>query len=659
MVEVQLADGRKLTMQAPATGEQAWGSLVKGDSMPVAYKQCGRLFDMSRPIEEGSAVEFVSADSEEGREVLRHTTAHVMAQAVCHLYPKTKLAIGPAISDGFYYDFDTDKTFSSEDLQAISDEMSRIATQNTPLRRVELGRQEALEHFRQKNQPYKVEMLEQMTDETVSLYRQDDFEDLCRGPHLLSTGCLGAFKLLEVAGAYWRGDERNPMLQRIYGTAFETQEALEQHLAKLQEAKERDHRKLGQQLDLFSSQEMIGAGLVLWHPNGGRLRTTIEDFWRQEHYRRGYELVYTPHIAKSDVWKTSGHLDFYREGMYSPMDIDGQDYYIKPMNCVGHILIYKSRLRSYRDLPIRLGELGTVYRYERSGALQGLLRVRGFTQDDAHLFCTPEQLLDEIVGVVNFVDFMMLERFGFKYRLYLSTRPEHSVGTDEDWARATEALKSALQKLGKTYEIDPGEGVFYGPKIDVKLIDALGREWQGPTIQVDFNEPERFDVTYVDKDGQRRRVVMIHRVVLGSMERFIGCLIEHYKGDFPLWLAPVQSVVLPVTDAVNDYAVLVKEHLRSVGLRVETDLRSEKIGQKIRDAELQKIPCMLVVGKREREANSVSLRRRKQGDLGSLTLDALRESMQREVDNPTVENQSEKGGESSLEDRSFQGAVSR
>lgn len=637
-MEVQLADGRKIELQDSATGEQIWDALGKPGLKPFAFKQGGRLLDINAAVQPDGVVDFVTPDSEEGREVLRHTTAHVMAQAVCRLYPKTKLAIGPAISDGFYYDFDSDTTFSPEDLQAISDEMGKIVAQNLPLRRVEINRQEALEHFRAKSEPYKVEMLEQMTDDTVSLYRQDDFEDLCRGPHLPSTGCLKAFKLLEVAGAYWRGDERNPMLQRIYGTAFETQEALQEHLEKLQEAKERDHRKIGQQLDLFSSQEMIGAGLVLWHPNGGRLRTTIEDFWRREHYRRGYELVYTPHIAKSDAWKTSGHLDFYRDGMYSPMDIDGQDYYIKPMNCVGHILIYKSRLRSYRDLPIRLGELGTVYRYERSGALQGLLRVRGFTQDDAHLFCTPEQLLDEIVGVMNFVDFMMLERFGFKYRLYLSTRPEHAVGTDEDWARATEALKSALEQLGKTYEIDPGEGVFYGPKIDVKLIDALGREWQGPTIQVDFNEPERFDVTYVDKDGQRRRVVMIHRVVLGSMERFIGCLIEHYKGDFPLWLAPVQAIVLPVTDAVNDYATQVKAQLRSAGLRVETDLRSEKIGQKIRDAELQKIPCMLIVGKREREAQTVSLRRRKQGDLGSLTLDALQDTMQREVDNPTVEN---------------------
>ena len=639
MMEISFGNLKK-QFDSPVTCQHIWDSLGQPGPEPVACKIQGQIKDMTSTAEQGGEVEFVPPDSEQGREILRHTAAHIMAQAVCEIYPTTKLAIGPAISDGFYYDFDCTETFSPEDLEKISERMKEIIEQDIPLQRLYMDRDHAITHFASKNETYKVEMLDEMEVPQVSIYRQERFEDLCRGPHLPSTGKVKAFKLLEVAGAYWRGDERNAMLQRIYGTAFENQESLDKYLANLQEARERDHRKLGQQLDLFSIQESIGPGLVLWHPKGARLRTLIEDFWRKEHYARGYELAYIPHIAKSQLWQQSGHLNFYAENMYSPMDVDGQNYYVKPMNCLGHILIYKSQLRSYRDLPFRLAELGTVYRYERSGVLHGLLRVRGFTQDDAHLFVTPEQLPGEIDRVMDLVDFMM-DRFGFHYKLYLSTRPGHSVGSDEEWDMATQALRQTLDTRGKSYAIDPGEGVFYGPKIDVKLIDALGREWQGPTIQVDFNEPARFDVNYVDKDGQKRRVVMIHRVVLGSIERFVGCLIEHYKGDFPLWLAPVQVRILPVTDSVNDYVQQVCDFLAEAGLRVEPDYRSEKVGQKIRDAELQKVPCMLIVGKREQEAGTVSLRRRIQGDLGTMTLDSLVKALSDEIENPTKHIQNE------------------
>jgi len=552
-------------------------------------------------------------------ETMRHSASHVMAEAVTSLFPGARLGIGPATEDGFYYDFDLPRTLTPEDLPAIEEKMRNSIAADLPFIREEIDRETARRIFA--DQVYKLELIDDLPEgEALSIYRHGDFVDLCRGPHLASTGEIGPFKLLSIAGAYWRGDETRPMLQRIYGTAFESQESLDDHLHKLEEAERRDHRKLGRQLDLFSIHEEGGPGLVLWHPKGAVVRTVIEDFWRQEHARRGYQLVYTPHIFKAGLWKTSGHLEMYRENLYSPMDVDGQDYIVKPMNCNGHILMYKTRLHSYRELPMRWAELGTVYRYERSGVLHGLARVRGFTQDDAHIFCQPDQLEDEVVGVLELARFMM-QTFGFgEYQVMLSTRPEKYAGTLEVWDQATETLRKALERFGEGYEVDPGEGVFYGPKIDIKLQDALGRAWQGPTIQVDFNLPERFDVTYVGEDGQHHLVAMIHRTVLGSMERFLACLIEHYAGAFPVWLAPVQAMVIPIADRHLDYASQVEAELKAEGLRVEVDARSERMNPKIREAQLQKIPYMLVVGDREAETSSVSVRLRSNENLGSMPL---------------------------------------
>jgi threonyl-tRNA synthetase len=469
------------------------------------------------------------------------------------------------------------------------------------------------------DQPYKLELIEELPDETVTIYRQGSFVDLCRGPHVNSTGNIEAFKLTSIAGAYWRGDEKRPMLQRIYGVAFDTQAELEGHLARLAEASKRDHRKLGKELDLFSLHDEAGPGLVHWHPKGALVREVIEDFWKEEHRKRGYDIVYTPHIAKVDLWKTSGHWDFYRENLYSPMDIEGQEYIVKPMNCLGHILMYKTQLRSYRNLPLRWAELGTVYRYERSGVLHGLARVRGFTQDDAHIFCRPDQLEAEVTQVVQLACFM-LDTFGFHdYELLLSTRPEKYAGTIQVWEEATEALRKVLQRLELGYTIDPGEGVFYGPKIDIKLRDALGRLWQGPTIQVDFNLPQRFDANYIGDDGSEHQVVMVHRTVLGSMERFMACLIEHYAGAFPVWLSPVQAVIIPIADRHLDYARHLAGELREGGMRVQVDDRSERMNLKIREAQLGKVPYMLVIGDKELDSSTVSLRLRNGEDLGSLT----------------------------------------
>lgn len=545
-----------------------------------------------------------------------------MAEAVKELWPDTKLGIGPAIDDGFYYDFDKKETFVPEDLEKIEKKMQEIIKRDVKFQRQELTKKEAIKLFKGLKEKYKVELIEEIPDEEVSVYKQEEFIDLCRGPHIESTGKLKAFKLLSIAGAYWKGSEKNAMLQRIYGTAFETKEGLEKFLFVQEEAKRRDHRKIGKDLDLFSIQDEMGAGLVFWHPKGALVRKLIEDYWKEEHIKRGYKLVNIPHIGKIDLWKTSGHLEFYREYMYSPMDIDEQKYIIKPMNCPGHILIYKSQTHSYRDMPLKLAELGTVYRYERSGVLHGLMRVRGFTQDDAHVFCTEAQVEEEISKILD-LTFEMLGKFGFReYDIYISTMPQKHVGKDDVWNLATTALENALKsKPGIKYAIDPGEGVFYGPKIDIKIKDSLGRSWQCTTIQVDFNLPERFGVTYIDDNGRKKQPIMIHRAILGSLERFFGVLVEHYAGAFPLWLSPVQAIVIPIKDSVMDYASEVKEKLQITGLRTDIDLRSETLNYKIRDAQNNKIPYMVIVGEKEKEKKIISVRSRTDGDQGQTTVE--------------------------------------
>jgi threonyl-tRNA synthetase len=564
-------------------------------------------------------VSTVKLTGEDKLETMRHSASHVMAEAVRSIFPDAKFAIGPAIEDGFYYDFDLPRPLTPDDLPAIENKMKEIIAADLPFTRKEVSREEAKKLF--DGQPYKLELIEDLPDDRFTLYEQGSFLDLCRGPHVASTGEIKAFKLTSIAGAYWRGDEHRPMLQRIYGVAFPTQEELEEHLKMIEEATRRDHRKLGRELDLFSIQDEFGPGLVLWHPKGAVIRRVIEDFWKEEHARRGYDLVYTPHIARIDLWRTSGHLDFYQDYLYSPMDVEGQQYILKPMNCNGHIAIYKTRLRSYRELPIRYAELGTVYRYERSGVLHGLSRVRGFTQDDAHIFCRPDQLEEEVMGVLELALFM-IDTFGFQnYQLLLSTRPDKYAGTLESWDHATDTLRRALERSQLHYEIDPGEGVFYGPKIDIKFESALGKAWQGPTIQVDFNLPSRFDVTYIGEDGQEHQVVMVHRTVLGSMERFLASLLEHYGGAFPVWLAPVQARIIPVADRHLDYARKLESRLKDEGLRAEVDSRAERMNPKIRQAQLEKIPYMLVVGDKEVETCTVSVRLRSGEQVASLAPD--------------------------------------
>ena len=553
---------------------------------------------------------------------MRHSASHVMAEAVQQLFPGTRFGIGPAIEDGFYYDFELPRPLTADDLPVIESRMREIVAADLPFSQKTVSKDEARSLF--SDQPYKLELLDDIEDEHVSLFQQGSFTDLCRGPHVESTALIGAFKLTRTAGAYWRGDETRPMLQRVYGVAFATEEELNDYLERLAEAAKRDHRKLGRDLDLFSIHEEIGPGLVCWHPNGAMVRQLIEDFWKAEHHRRGYGLVYTPHVGKLDQWKQSGHWEFYRENLYSPMEVDNQHYLIKPMNCLGHILIYKTKVRSYRELPIRMAELGTVYRYERGGVLYGLTRVRGFTQDDAHIFCRQDQIQQEVIRVIELAQFM-LETFGFTdYQMVLATRPDKFAGTEAVWEQATEALKAALETLGLPYEIDPGGGAFYGPKIDVKLADAMGRGWQGPTIQVDFNLPQRFDVCYIGDDGSEHLVTMIHRTVLGSMERFFACLVEHYGGAFPVWLSPIQARIIPIADRHIDYAREVEDTLRDSGIRTDVDTRSERMTSKIRDAQLLKIPYMLVVGDKEAAAGGVAVRLRTGEDLGLRTIDELR-----------------------------------
>ncbi len=547
---------------------------------------------------------------------MRHSAAHLMAEAVQEIFPDAKFGIGPAIEHGFYYDFDLPRALTPDDLAEIERRMTANRALAEPFRREVVSREEALRIFG--GNPYKVELIENLpADEIITTYQQGHFLDLCRGPHVPSTAEIGPFKLLSIAGAYWRGDEKRPMLQRVYGTAFPTQEALDAHLLRLEEAQRRDHRRLGKDLDLFSVNEEIGPGLILWHPKGAIVRYLVEQFEQKEQLDRGYDLVYTPHIASEKIYKTSGHLETYRENMYSPMSIEEVDYYLKPMNCPGHIMIYKSRVHSYRELPIRLAELGTVYRYERSGTLHGMLRVRGFTQDDSHIFCTPQQVVDEVRGVIDFA-IHMAGVFGYEFQAYLATRPEKAIGSEEVWARALDDLRRAMESRGLAYKIDEGGGAFYGPKIDIKWVDALGREWTGPTIQADFNLPERFDVTYIGEDGERHRAVMIHRTLLGSMERFVGGLVEHYAGAFPVWLAPVQAVLIPITDDQVAFAKEVAADFALAGLRVEVDESRDRMQAKIRNAQLQKVPYMLVVGKREVEAGAVAVRLRNGRDLGAL-----------------------------------------
>jgi threonyl-tRNA synthetase len=574
----------------------------------------------------------ITFDTKEGRDIYRHSTSHIMAHAVKELFPEAKLAIGPAIEDGFYYDFDYHRPFTPEDIVRIEEKMREIIRADRPFVRKEMNREEAINYFKSKGEPYKVLLIEELNQEKVSVYQEGNFTDLCLGPHIPYTGKVKAFKLLSIAGAYWRGNEKNKMLQRIYGTSFIKEEDLDEYLKKLEEVKRRDHRRLGRDLDLFSINEEAGAGLILWHPKGALIRRTIEDFWRDEHYKHSYDLVYSPHIARLDLWKKSGHLDFYRENMYSPMEIDNIDYELKPMNCPFHIMIYKSDIRSYRNLPIRYAELGTVYRYERSGVLHGLLRVRGFTQDDAHIYCREDQLNDEIQRVIDFTVFI-LKTFGFhEYEIFLSTRPEEFVGTEESWDKATSALKTALENNALPYSTDIGAGVFYGPKIDIKVKDAIGRAWQCSTIQVDFNLPERFKVAYRGEDGKEHQPIMIHRALMGSLERFFGILIEHYAGAFPLWLSPVQVRVLSITGSQADYAVKIREELRAKGVRADSDLRNEKIGLKIREGSIEKIPYLLILGEREMKGNTINVRKRGGENIGEITLPDFIEKVKKEIE---------------------------
>jgi threonyl-tRNA synthetase len=601
----------------------------------IGVKIDGAVLDLSHSLQADANIEVLTGDTPEGLDILRHSTSHVMAAAVKRLFPGVQVTIGPSIESGFYYDFDKDEPFVPEDLARIDKEMARIVKDNVPFVREELPVKEAIGKFKAMGEKYKVEIIEDLVKdgpvEKVSLYTCGDFTDLCRGPHVPSTAKIRAFKLLDVAGAYWRGDEKNRMLQRIYGTAFNSEEELKTHLENLEEAKRRDHRRLGKELDLFSFHEEGGPGLVYWHPKGALIRYIMEDFWRREHLKRGYQFCITPHIARSVLWEISGHLGFYKENMYSPIDIDGQEYILKPMNCPFHILIYKTRKRSYRELPLRWAELGTVYRYERSGVLHGLLRVRGFTQDDAHIFCTPDQLKGEMIKTVNFAIYMV-KSMGFENMdIFLSTRPEKFSGTPEEWDRAEETLKTALDEEGLPYQVDEGGAVFYGPKIDIKLRDALGRHWQGPTIQFDFNEPRRFGVTYIGADGGEHQCVMVHRALWGSLERFFGCMVEHYGGAFPLWLSPVQAIILPIADRHSEFAQKTAEMLQERDFRVEVDLRREKVGFKIREAQVQKIPYMLVIGDQEMESGKLSVRERKAGDLGAMDVYRLMDVMKERI----------------------------
>jgi threonyl-tRNA synthetase len=606
---------------------------IQGNRRPLAAKLNGVLVDLTLPLEEEGTLQLLTFNDEEGRMVYWHSTSHIMAQAVLRLFPDTLLAIGPAISDGFYYDFYTERTFSTDDLEHIEKEMAHIIRENQPFERIIMSKEEAKALFAKNNGKFKLELLDEIDGE-ISLYKSGEFIDLCRGPHLPSSGYVKAYKLLSVSGSYWRGDEKRENLQRIYGVSFEEKAELAAYLHKIKEARERDHRKLGKELDLFSISEEAGPGFILWHPKGATLRRVIEDFWKEAHIKHGYQLVVTPHIAKAGLWKTSGHYDYYIDNMYT-FHKDNEEFVVKPMNCPGHILIYKSRMHSYRDLPLRLAELGTVVRNELSGVLHGTLRTREFTIDDAHIFCTKDQIDDEILGVLRFAR-SMAETFGFgELRYELSVREpackDKYAGCDEDWEKAEQSLVRALEAEKLEYKRMEGEAVFYGPKIDIKLLDALGRPWQGPTIQFDFNLPRRFDVTYIGPDGNPHYVFIVHRTVFGSIERFIGSLIEHYKGDFPLWLSPVQVRVMTITDRSIGYAERASGFLSSHGIRTELDKRNEKINLKVREAEKEKIPYMAIAGEREEEEQRISVRQCHRKDRGSLSLEDFLKELQQKI----------------------------
>lgn len=608
-ITITLPDNSSRELNEGATVYDLAASIGAGlAKAALAGKINGLLVDLSCTLSEGDRIEIITEKSPEALEIIRHSASHLMAQAVKELFPQAKVTIGPAIETGFYYDFDVEKPFTPEDLERIEAKMLVLASADQKIERHEYSSAEAVSMFESMGEPYKAELINDLGVERVSVYSQGTFADLCRGPHLPSTAKIKAFKLLSIAGAYWRGDEKNRMLQRIYGTAFVDKKELEAYLHRIEEAKRRDHRKIGRELDLFSFSDEVGAGFPIWHPKGAMLRTVLEDFERKEHLKRDYDIVVGPQILKSELWQRSGHYENYRENMYFT-EVDEQSYGIKPMNCLSHMMIYKSQLRSYRDLPLRYFELGTVHRHERAGVLHGLMRVRCFTQDDAHILCTPEQLDAEIKGVIAFVNDVMTI-FGFEYEMELSTRPEKSIGSDSDWEQATGALLTALKDSGRPYEINEGDGAFYGPKIDIKLRDCLDRRWQCATIQCDFTLPERFDLTYVASDGERKRPIMVHRVILGSIERFIGVLIEHFAGSFPLWISPVQAVVVTVTDNQIPFAQDVYRQLRNAGIRVERDIRNEKLSFKIREAQLQKIPYMLVIGDKEVEQGTVTPRYR-------------------------------------------------
>ena len=622
MIKVTLKDGKVLEFNEPTPASEVTKKIGMGlYKAALGAKIDGKRCDLDTVIDRDCSLEILTFNDEDGRWTLRHTASHILAQAVKRLYPDVKLAIGPAIDTGFYYDFDADFPITAEMFPAIEKEMQNIVKEDLKLERFTLNRNEAIKFMKDRNESYKVELIEDLPeDEILSFYKQGDFTDLCAGPHVESTGKVKAIKLLSVAGAYWRGSEKNKMLQRIYGTAFTKKSELDDYLKMLEEAKKRDHRKLGKELDLFSLHEE-GPGFPFFHPKGMIIRNTLEDFWRKIHIRNGYQEVRTPIILNESLWHQSGHWDHYKENMYFTK-IDGLDYAIKPMNCPGGILIYKNSVHSYREFPLRLGELGLVHRHEASGALHGLMRVRNFTQDDAHIFMMPSQIKEEVLGVIHLTDYVY-KLFGFEYFVELSTRPENSMGSDEDWEHATNALRDALDAAKLPYKINEGDGAFYGPKIDFHLKDCIGRTWQCGTIQLDFQMPERFDLTYVGEDGEKHRPVMVHRTIFGSIERFIGILIEQYAGAFPMWLAPVQVKVLPVTDRANEYAKKLSDIFMDKDIRCEVDSRNEKIGYKIREAQLEKVPYMLILGDKEVAAGNVSVSSRKDGDLGAFELDTF------------------------------------
>jgi threonyl-tRNA synthetase len=636
-IQITLPDGAKREVARGTTAAEVAKNISHGLAREALVARAdGTLVDLSRPIEHDTKLAILTSKDADALQVFRHSAAHLLAAAVLELFPDVKLGIGPPIDYGFFYEFLREQPFTPEDLERIEKKMHELANQNVPNERKLIPKAEAVELYRKANQQFKCELVEEKaTEPMVSFYTTGKFMDFCLGPHIPSTGKIKAFKLMNVSGAYWKGQEGNAQLQRIYGACFFTKEELDEYLHRLEEAKRRDHRRLGPELDLFSIQDEAGPGLIFWHPKGGLVRKLMEDWLRDELLRRGYDLVYTPHIMRLDLWKTSGHTDFYRDNMFGAVEVEKADYQLKPMNCPGHILIYKSRLRSYRELPVRLAELGTVYRYERSGVLHGLLRVRGFTQDDAHIFCMPSQIEAEVEACVDFA-FAVMKTFRFsRYQVELSdwdaSHPENYAGSAEDWQRATRALATTLDRMGIPYKRMEAEAAFYGPKIDVKLIDAIGRPWQLTTVQFDFNLPGRFGLEYVGEDGARHQPLMVHRALWGSVERFFGILIEHYAGAFPLWLAPVQVAVLPVSEKVAAYAAQVRDELKAAGIRVYLDDRNEKLGAKIRDSEMQKVPYMAVVGGKEAEAHAVSVRHHGKGDLGARPVAQFVTDLQAEV----------------------------